>query len=322
MKADKGFTQRLTLLLSALLVLCILSACSVETEDEYALTIESGLEAIENEEYAKAKDFFESATEQWPDKDEAHLLLDQSKTFNKAFVLHKIGDFTEAREEAELVAKFKGGSELLKDKAWDLMVSIENTYQEANYYQELYNEAKDLLEQNNIEEAHNRVSHLLSHKELNHPFFTSLKEATASLQTSIEHSLGVSAMTVSVMDEELSGSVEEASSILNVSQSDRLIIPPITMSINEYRKQAWFGKNEDPHYSYDMALSILSEVMGPETEAFAYKGERHVYIDEHARRYYVIWRESQVNTFETTNESDNNRTGYLVFDDFTVETHE
>jgi len=319
MKADKNISRKWTLFLSFLLVIVVLSGCSVETDEEYSETIQSGLEAIVNEDYAEAKEYFELAVEQWPDRDEAHLLLEQSKTFNKAFVLHKIGDFTEARQEAELAAKFKGGTELLKDRAWELMVTIETTYQEASYYQELYNEAKQLLEQNNVEEAQERVSELLANKQLNHPFFTSLKEATASLQTSIENSLGVSSMTVSVMDEELSGSVEEDSSILNTSRADRMIIPPITMSINEYREQAWFGKDEDPDYSYEKALSILSEVVGPETEAFVYSGDGHVYIDEHARRYYVVWRESSANTFETTNASDEKQNAYLVFDDFTVE---
>ena len=85
--------------------------------------------------------------------------------------------------------------------------------------------------------------------------------------------------------------------------------------VETYRKQAWYGMDEDPSFTWDDAYNTIVKVLGKEDDTFFYNGRREVFMDNDGRRYYSIWTEdpNAANTAEGTIEA------YLVYDDGSVE---
>lgn len=121
-----GVFLKVTFKMGLLLFLSLfLSGCDSNNVNQYNESIQTGLDYLAAEDYARATIQFEQALEDMPDDDRAGALLNQTVHYEKALKATENSDNEDTLEEAKNVINFTEGSKGLIFKAESLIEELQ-----------------------------------------------------------------------------------------------------------------------------------------------------------------------------------------------------
>lgn len=154
------------------LLLLFAIGCSNKAYDE---AMQKGIDALENEKYEEAVGFFEQALEEKKDDEHAETYLKQTKEFIAANKKFEEGKLEKAVDALQKVIDTENGSDMLVERAKNLIKEIEQVNEKRTAYEEAYEQAKAQFDN----EKYNEAIHILDkqlQEDLSHPVFASIKQ--------------------------------------------------------------------------------------------------------------------------------------------------
>ncbi|EGP5301835.1 hypothetical protein EAC14_11890 [Enterococcus faecium] len=297
------------------LMIILMSGCG-NNKETYNNAIQSGLDSLAAEEYEKAEVHFEMAVEEGVDDGKAENLLKQTVNYRKAKSALEKEDLPSSEELANLVINQENGSEALIMKAEIILSEIEEVKAVLKKLESTYKEAESYLEEENYEKASEAINFIINDEKIETKPFEELKLNSIELKELIE------TKQQEIADAESQEQLEKEKNIAEMNDSEEVDNSNEDLSleeyVEEYRAQEWYGYGEDPEFTFDQALSTITNVLGPEDDTFFYNGRMEVSIDDQGRRYYGIWKEDS----NASNSAEGTIAYYYVFDDGTVEQYE
>lgn len=335
--------------------LFLLVGCGNASEEAYNSAIQKGLDVLSSENYAKAEAYFEMALEEKPDDETAKAYLTQTQAYIEANESFENEDFETAKTKAESVIKVKNGSEGLVAKAKEILNTIEikltdlqKGYEEAKKLSDS-GQLDEALEKTNTLLSSKDVSnaYFVEIKNNLDQLKNNIESTKAEIQVQAEEQLQAEAnqqdadkirqVLVEVMgvpmnqlneipNDVLIGELDKSEANgedpyglfrrLQIQYPDlQSAIIQNTEKVKAYRQNDFYGRGEDPEYTWNDAHNIIVNVLGEADETFFYNGRLNVYMADDGRRYYIIWTQDPNGTDTASATMD----VYYVYEDGTVE---
>ena len=340
-----------------ILAVFLLVGCGNASEEAYNNAIQKGLDVLGSENYAKAEAYFEMALDEKPDDQKAKAYLDQTRAYNEAQESFDNKDFETAKAKAESVINVKNGSEGLVTKAEEILNTIETIstdfqkgYKEATQLSDSgkLDEALDktnmLLSNEGISNAYfieikSNLDQLKAKIESKKTEAEAQAEAQLRAEEKQQEADRIRQILVEVMGTPMN-QLNEIPNEVVIEEKDKAetngedpyglfnrlqaqypglqsTVLQNTEKVEAYRQNDFYGRGEDPEYTWNDARNIIGNVLGEADETFFYNGRLNVYMADDGRRYYIIWKQDPngTSTASATIESFN------VYDDGTVEKY-
>ncbi|WP_423188992.1 hypothetical protein ACO1PF_10420 [Alkalibacterium sp. f15] len=318
--------------------LLVFTGCGNQTDSAYSESIQNGLDSLIAEDYDKAEVYFELVKNEYSDDERANNLYIQIQSFKEAIEYLEAGDIEESRVLATEVTDMNNSSIGLTHRSSNLLILIDEIEENRNVFLSNYTEALSLFEEEDYEEANNLLSlnadDILSNELYYSDILKDSQELTIAINKKIDQ---IATSDLKAEEERIQLETEEqvikeakaaeqkkndeakAKAEAEEEASQTSDSGSLSMSVEEYRNQVWYGYDEDPNFTYNDALAIIKNVVGPEPEdeSFYYNGRLRVSINDSGIRSYTLWKEA--NTGEGT--ADATFAVYDVYEDNTVFEH-
>lgn len=166
----------------------LLGGCSNKSDEAYQSAVTDGIEAVANEEYAKAEGFFEIALEEKSDDTKARNYLVGIETLHKLLKQQEEGNLEEGLKLSSTIIEDKDIPDAIKNEATKIkkeLNSIKSTFDENN---KLYLEAEQLAKDQKYLESNEKLQ-VIQNKKLENSMYSDLMNKTAVLLTANKDAL-------------------------------------------------------------------------------------------------------------------------------------
>jgi tetratricopeptide (TPR) repeat protein len=281
-------------------ILILLGGCSSKADEIYQTSIQKGLDAVAEDNFSKAEGLFEIASDAKKDDVRAKSYGKQIALILKADDLVKQDKIEDAIQTLDKSIKVKEGSKVISSKSKDKKEELTALQENQKNYKEILSSAKKLNDSGDYQKSNEKLDVLLK-EDLTQ--YADIKNEAMKLKDSNDES---------VKKKEIAQAKKEAQAKAAAEAKAN------TNKVEKYRKQVWYGMDEDPSFTWDDAYNIIVKVLGKEDDTFFYNGRREVFMDDNGRRYYYIWTEDP----NASNTAEGTINTFLVYDDGSVEPNQ
>ncbi|MFB5284103.1 hypothetical protein [Peribacillus sp. Hz7] len=281
--------------------LLLLGGCNSKTDEAYQNSIQKGLDAVAEDNFSKAEGLFEVALESKENDETAKAYLNQVQLILEADDLVEQNKIEDAIKLLNQSIQVKAGSKVISSKSEDKKDELTAVQENLKNYTKTLTDAKKLNKADNYEKSNDKLDALLK-EDLTK--FVEIKDEAEKLKDSNNEA---------IKRAEIAQAKKEAEA--TVAAENQAKAEAVKNKVEEYRQQVWYGRDEDPDFTWDDAYNIIVDVLGEEDGTFLYNGRVMVYMDDNGRKYYSIWKEDP----NAASTADGTMAVYNVYDDGTVE---
>ena len=295
--------------------LVLLGGCNSKTEEAYQNSIQKGLDAVAEDNFSKAEGLFEVALDTKENDETAKAYLNQVQLILKADDLVEQNKIENAMKLLDQSIQAKAGSKVISSKSEDKKDELTAVQENLTNYTKILTDAKKLNEAENYEKSNDKLDALLK-EDLTK--FVEIKDEAEKLKDSNDEAIERAEIAQAKKEAEAKVAASEQAkkdAQAKAAAEAQAKVEAVRNKVEGYRQQVWYGRDEDPDFTWDDAYNIIVDVLGEEDGTFLYNGRVMVYMDDNGRRYYTIWKEDP----NSASTADGTMAVYNVYDDGTVE---
>ena len=300
--------SNMKIVMIALISLLFLGGCTSKTEEIYQNSIQNGLDAVAENNFNKAEGLFETALDTKENDQTAKAYLDQVKLIIEANNLIGQNKYEDAIKSLDESIKVKEGSKVISSKSEEKKEELTALLENQKNYTTMLTDAKQLNEAGDYQASNEKLDALLK-EDLTQ--FEAIKEDAVKIKATNDEAIKKAEIAQAEKEAQAKAAADKAEAKAKAKTE-------IANKVEKYRQQEWYGRDEDPNFTWDDAYNIIVKVLGKEDDTFFYNGRRMVYMDDSGRRYYNIWTEDP----NAASTADGTINPYEVYEDGSVEPYQ
>ena len=300
--------RNMKIVMLAFISILLIGGCTSKTDEIYQNSIQNGLDAVAEDNFSKAEGLFETALDAKKEDVKAEAYLNQVKIIIEADHLISQNKYEDAIKSLDKSIKVKEGSKVISSKSKEKKEELTALLENQKNYNTMLTDAKQLNEAEDYPASNEKLNALLE-EDLTQ--FIAIKEEALKIKATNDEAVRQAEIAQAEKEAQAKAAADKAEAKAK-AQVD------IANKVEKYRQQEWYGRDEDPHFTWDDAYNIIVKVLGKEDDTFFYNGRLMVYMDDDGRRYYNIWTEDP----NAASTADGTINSYLVYEDGSVEPYQ